>query len=133
VSCNCHGHSLPPQHVGNGMMAIVKKKPCGPCAQAAAAIASTIPESEGGTMKVAGAPDDLFVIQSFLQTLTSGVAPTQPALAQAQTAADNLSVTLAVQQAMPQPKPLSIGLMVLGALAVGAGTAYLLSSPRSRR
>jgi hypothetical protein len=35
-----------------------KKKPCGPCAQAAAAIASTIPESEGGTMSVAGAPSE---------------------------------------------------------------------------
>jgi hypothetical protein len=134
MSCDCHGASLP---LG-AATAIVKKKPCGPCAQAAAQIASTIPEAEGGTMRVAGASDDLFTVQAFLQSLTNGVAPTEPALSQAQAAAGDLAISLAVQDARSQPgmvtmKTFSVGLMVVGALAAGAGVAYLLHNPRARR
>jgi len=48
MSCNCHDKTALADAT-----AIVKKKPCGPCAQAAAAIASTVPIAEGGT-RVAG-------------------------------------------------------------------------------
>jgi hypothetical protein len=136
---------LPPMTVG-ASTAIVKKKPCAPCAAAAAAIASTIPEAEGGTLKVAGRPtlagaanDDLITVQAFLQSLTGGTAPAAPALAQAQAAADDLSVALAVQQALPASSPglvtmrtTSIALMVAGALVAGVGVSYLLANPRRR-
>lgn len=83
------------------------------------------------------ANDDLIAVQAFLQSLSGGAAPTPAALSQAQAAADDLSVNLAVQNAMPRPgmvtmKTLSVGLMLAGALAVGAGAAYLLQSKRRR-
>lgn len=136
MSCDCHS-ALPAM---SGVAAIVKKKPCGPCAQAAAQIASTIPVEQGGTKGLAGvgagsASDDLFTVQAFLQSLSNGVAPTEPALGQAQAAAGDLAVALAVQQAIPPPgsitmRPWSIGLLVVGALAAGAGVAYLLKGSR---
>lgn len=150
MSCNCHGTGPRP---GDGVMSVYsvlppmmmgmpdKKKPCGPCAQMAAQIASTIPVEQGGTLAGAGlgvaTNDDLFTIQAFLQSLTNGVSPTEPALSQAQTAADNLSVTLAVRDAVAPPgtmtvRTVSIGLMIAGALAAGAGAAYLLHNPRQR-
>jgi hypothetical protein len=140
MSCNCHktGVAAAADPIGPDGKPI-KKKPCSPCEAAARAIVSATPGYSGVPLppryvgaprRVAGASEDLLTIQAFLQTLSTSVAPTEPALSQAQAAAGDLSVQLAVAQAAP--RSISVGLMIVGAVAVGAGAAYLLSG-KSRR
>ena len=82
---------------------------------------------------LAGASDDLFTVQAFLQSLSTGVPPTQPALSQAQEAASDLSVALTAKSGTVTMKTVSIGLMIAGALVAGAGIAYLAHNPKAYR
>jgi len=139
MSCNCHKTGVAaavasPEALGPDGKPL-KKKPCSPCEAAARAIVSATPGYSGAPLAprlvgrvLGGANEDLLTIQSFLQTLTTSTPPTAAALSTAQAAAGDLSVQLAVAQAAP--RTLSVGLMVLGAVAAGAGVAYLLSGRR---
>ena len=138
MSCNCHGPKgvAAADPIGPDGKPL-KKKPCSPCEAAARAIVSATPGYSGVPLppRLVGASsrrpnEDLLTVQAFLQTLSVSTPPTEPALSQAQAAAGDLSVQLAVAQAAP--RSISVGLMIVGAVAVGAGAAYLLSG-KSRR
>jgi hypothetical protein len=118
VSCNCHGPNA------NTGVAAIKKKPCGPCAQAAAAIASATPPHTFHGVGAA-ATTDLTTIQTFLQSLTPNSPPTQADITSAQEAAADLS-----NQVFAPPTPagsttIPTSTLILGGAAVAIAAASL--------
>lgn len=129
MSCNCNDAANDADHV-----------PCSPCAAAAKAMVSVLPpHSFQGSQGLGAATDDLTTIQQFLQTLTSGIAPTTSELAAAQAAATSLSADVfAAQKTSMPPNAVAVNktALVMGGIALvlgGASLTYLYKTSSKRR
>src|SRR5512143_2047129 len=122
--CNCNDHAV---------MADPNHKPCGPCAEAARAMAENMPGVAGAPHSaivlagghsgrppqfVGSAQSDLDTIQRFLNSVSTGTSPSPSEIQQAQDAANSLSVSI-----FPNPDASKPTLTVGQGVAIVAGGA----------